>query len=48
MYAVLFLQEAGFSYVELNASDTRSKKTLENVVSESLNNQTLVDFLGKT
>ena len=36
----------GFSYVELNASDTRSKKSLETEVAELLGNHTLVDFLG--
>ena len=36
----------GFSYVELNASDTRSKKSLDTVVSELLGNHTLVDFFG--
>jgi len=41
------LQEAGFSFVELNASDTRSKKNLQSVVAESLNNTTMVDFAGK-
>ncbi|CAG5134920.1 unnamed protein product, partial [Candidula unifasciata] len=44
--ATLVCQEAGFSYVELNASDTRSKRSLKEVVSESLNNQTLVDYMG--
>jgi replication factor C subunit 1 len=39
-------QEAGFSFVELNASDTRSKRTLKEEVAESLNNHTLVDFFG--
>ncbi|XP_041360939.1 replication factor C subunit 1-like isoform X2 [Gigantopelta aegis] len=44
--ATLVCQEAGFSYVELNASDTRSKRNLQEVVAESLNNTTLVDFMG--
>ena len=34
----------GFSYVELNASDTRSKRSLKEVVAESLDNNTLVDY----
>ncbi|CAG2189162.1 RFC1 [Mytilus edulis] len=38
--------EAGFSFVELNASDTRSKKNLQSVVAESLSNTTMVDFTG--
>lgn len=32
--------------MELNASDTRSKRSLKEVVSESLSNQTLVDYMG--
>ena len=40
------LQELGFSYVELNASDTRSKRSLKEVVAESLDNNTLVDYTG--
>ncbi len=40
-------QEVGFSFVELNASDTRSKKSLQQEVAEALNNHTLVDFFGK-
>jgi hypothetical protein len=44
---IFMLQEAGFSFVELNASDTRSKKNLQSVVAESLNNTTMVDFAGK-
>ncbi|ELU15704.1 hypothetical protein CAPTEDRAFT_175237 [Capitella teleta] len=44
--ATLVCKEAGFSFVELNASDTRSKRKLKDEVSESLNNHTLVDFFG--
>ena len=40
-------QETSFSYVELNASDTRSKRSLQEDVSEALNNHTLVDFFGE-
>ena len=48
VYHVVFhAQEAGFSYVELNASDTRSKKSLKEVVSQSLSNTTMVDYVGK-
>ncbi|ESP02654.1 hypothetical protein LOTGIDRAFT_138092 [Lottia gigantea] len=39
--ATLVCKEAGFSYVELNASDTRSKKSLQTEVAESLDNTTL-------
>lgn len=39
--AQLVCKEAGFDYFELNASDTRSKKTLKEVVSELFGNQTL-------
>ncbi|KAK3793019.1 hypothetical protein RRG08_060532, partial [Elysia crispata] len=38
--------ELGFSYVELNASDTRSKRSLKEVVAESLDNNTLADYTG--
>ena len=43
---ILSFQEAGFSYVELNASDTRSKKSLKGEVAEALDNKTIVDFIG--
>ncbi|CAL1278243.1 unnamed protein product [Larinioides sclopetarius] len=39
--ALLVCKEAGFDYFELNASDTRSKKNLQQVVSQLLGNQTL-------
>ena len=41
-----WFQEAGFKFVELNASDTRSKKSLENEVAELLNNHTLQGCFG--
>ncbi|GFY77643.1 replication factor C subunit 1 [Trichonephila inaurata madagascariensis] len=41
--AVLVCQEAGFDFFELNASDTRSKKNLQQMVSQLLGNQTLGD-----
>ncbi|XP_013404916.1 replication factor C subunit 1 [Lingula anatina] len=44
--ATVVCQEAGFSYIELNASDTRNKKSLEQEVAEALSNHTLVDFFG--
>ena len=40
------LQEAGFSFVELNASDTRSKKSLKEEVAEALNNHSLAGIFG--
>ena len=43
--AQLACKEMGFSYIELNASDTRSKKSLQTEVSEVLNSHTLVDFI---
>lgn len=34
----------GFSYVEMNASCTRSKNSLKEVVAESLNNTSIENF----
>uniref|UniRef100_A0A4W3IEE7 Replication factor C subunit 1 n=1 Tax=Callorhinchus milii TaxID=7868 RepID=A0A4W3IEE7_CALMI len=42
--ATLVCMNLGFSYVELNASDTRSKNSLKEVVAESLNNTTITGF----
>ncbi|XP_006873294.1 PREDICTED: replication factor C subunit 1 [Chrysochloris asiatica] len=42
--ASLVCQELGYSYVELNASDTRSKSSLKEIVSESLNNTSIKGF----
>ncbi|KAK7804592.1 hypothetical protein U0070_015432 [Myodes glareolus] len=42
--ASLVCQELGYSYVELNASDTRSKNSLKSVVAESLNNTSIKGF----
>uniref|UniRef100_A0A8C3U455 Replication factor C subunit 1 n=1 Tax=Catharus ustulatus TaxID=91951 RepID=A0A8C3U455_CATUS len=42
--AALVCKELGYSYVELNASDTRSKNSLKEVVAESLNNTSIKDF----
>lgn len=42
--AALVCQELGYSYVELNASDTRSKNSLKDVVAESLNNTSIKGF----
>ncbi|XP_010623412.1 replication factor C subunit 1 isoform X1 [Fukomys damarensis] len=42
--ASLVCQELGYSYVELNASDTRSKNSLKVIVAESLNNTSIKGF----
>ncbi|XP_004764068.2 replication factor C subunit 1 [Mustela putorius furo] len=42
--AALVCQELGYSYVELNASDTRSKNSLKEIVAESLNNTSITGF----
>ncbi|NWT51868.1 RFC1 factor, partial [Erythrocercus mccallii] len=42
--AALVCKELGYSCVELNASDTRSKNSLKEVVAESLNNTSIKDF----
>lgn len=38
------LQELGFSYVEMNASCTRSKSSLKDVVAESVDNTSIENF----
>ena len=43
--ATLVCEELGFTYIEMNASDTRSKKTLEEHISQSLNNETIDGLL---
>ncbi|KAM5192693.1 replication factor C subunit 1 [Mantella aurantiaca] len=42
--AVLVCEELGYSFVELNASDTRSKNSMKEVVAESLNNTSIKGF----
>ncbi|XP_013834052.1 replication factor C subunit 1 isoform X3 [Sus scrofa] len=42
--ASLVCQELGYSYVELNASDTRSKNSLKEIIAESLNNTSIKGF----
>ncbi|XP_067892782.1 replication factor C subunit 1 [Heterodontus francisci] len=42
--ATLVCKDLGYSYVELNASDTRSKNTLKEVIAESLNNTSIKGF----
>ncbi|KAL7981688.1 hypothetical protein Chor_010883 [Crotalus horridus] len=46
--ASLVCEELGLSYVELNASDTRSKNSLKEVVAESLNNTSIKGFCSGT
>ncbi|XP_006258533.2 replication factor C subunit 1 isoform X1 [Alligator mississippiensis] len=46
--AALVCEALGYSYVELNASDTRSKNSLKEVVAESLNNTSIKDFCSGT
>ncbi|XP_040191058.1 replication factor C subunit 1 isoform X2 [Rana temporaria] len=46
--SVLVCEELGYSYVELNASDTRSKKSMNEVVAESLNNTSIKGFYSGT
>ncbi|XP_048402000.1 replication factor C subunit 1 isoform X3 [Stegostoma tigrinum] len=42
--ATLVCKDVGYSYVELNASVTRSKNTLKEVIAESLNNTSIKGF----
>ncbi|XP_078072170.1 replication factor C subunit 1 isoform X3 [Mustelus asterias] len=42
--AALVCKDLGYSYVELNASDTRSKNSLKEVIAESLNNTSIKGF----
>ncbi|KAK1175600.1 replication factor C subunit 1-like [Acipenser oxyrinchus oxyrinchus] len=46
--AVLVCEELGFSYVEQNASCTRSKNSLKVVIAESLNNTSIKNFYSGT
>uniref|UniRef100_A0A1W7RE57 Replication factor C subunit 1 n=1 Tax=Agkistrodon contortrix contortrix TaxID=8713 RepID=A0A1W7RE57_AGKCO len=46
--ASLVCEELSLSYVELNASDTRSKNSLKEVVAESLNNTSIKGFCSGT
>ena len=43
--ATLICKELGFTYIEMNASDTRSKKTLKEHISLSMNNETMDGLL---
>jgi len=44
--ATLVCKEAGYSFMELNASDTRSKNTLKQYISEVLSNNTVDNVLS--
>ncbi|XP_041789343.1 replication factor C subunit 1 isoform X2 [Chelmon rostratus] len=46
--AALVCEELGFSFVEMNASCTRSKNSLKEVVAESLNNTSIENFYKGT
>ncbi|XP_072318368.1 replication factor C subunit 1 [Eucyclogobius newberryi] len=46
--AVLVCEELGYSFVEMNASCTRSKNSLKQVVAESLNNTSIEEFYKGT
>ncbi|XP_058888612.1 replication factor C subunit 1-like isoform X2 [Acipenser ruthenus] len=46
--AALVCEELGFSYVEQNASCTRSKNSLKVVIAESLNNTSIKNFYSGT
>ena len=43
--ATLVCEELGFTYIEMNASDTRSEKTFKEHISQSLNNETMDGLL---
>jgi len=44
---VLWVQELGFSYIELNASDMRSKRNLSEALGSAVSSRTLSDYFGK-
>lgn len=46
--AALVCEELGYSYVEMNASCTRSKNSLKEVIAESLNNTSIKNFYTGT
>ncbi|XP_032883015.1 replication factor C subunit 1 isoform X1 [Amblyraja radiata] len=46
--AALVCKELGYNYVELNASDTRSKNTLKEVIAESVNNTSIKGYCSGT
>lgn len=44
--AVIVCKELGYSYVEMNASDSRNKKSLDEHVSQLLSNKSMDAFVG--
>ena len=44
LFKIPFFQELGFTYIELNASDARSKKILESTVADCLKNHSISDL----
>lgn len=44
--ATLVCQEAGFTFIELNASDSRSKKLLDQILGGSTNNLSIEHYFG--
>ncbi|CAL8389260.1 unnamed protein product [Arctogadus glacialis] len=46
--AALVCEELGYTYVEMNASCSRSKNTLKEVIAESLNNTSIKNFYAGT
>ncbi|GAB6018816.1 replication factor C subunit 1 [Chamberlinius hualienensis] len=44
--AQLVCKEAGFTFIELNASDTRSKKSMETIVAEMIHNKSLAHLIA--
>lgn len=45
--ATLVCKEAGFTFFETNASDSRSKKILQETIGGALGNATLMDYVAK-
>lgn len=45
--ATLVCKEAAFTYFETNASDSRSKKILQETIGGAIGNTTLMDFVSK-
>jgi len=47
VFFILWMQELGFSYIELNASDMRSKRNLSEALGSAVSSRTLSDYFGK-
>jgi len=45
--AVLVCKEAGFTFVETNASDSRNKKILQDTLKQALGNTTMMDYMNR-